>query len=121
MIGGHESYPSLLAHEYDVRRSCLLIDLSSAIVSEKSLMSIGREAFGVGHINNYIYAVAGVNEDYKSETSMERYDLSTDKWCFMPNAEFDKFTEHISLIVSAKRYLLAFGGNWVGGGMFYPT
>ena len=86
VIGGHESYPSLLAHEYDVRRSCLLIDLSSAIVSEKSPMSIGRCAFGVGHINNFIYAVAGVNSDYEAVTSMERYNLSTEKWCFMPNA-----------------------------------
>ena len=47
-------------------------------------MITGRIDFGVGHINNFIYAVAGINVRGVEITSCERYDIIRDKWEEMP-------------------------------------
>ena len=110
IIGGYPTLPSLLTHDYDVGRSCLLLDLSTGIITEKSQMNIGRCGFGVGHINNCIYAIAGCHSDNAPERSCERYDVSANKWSLLP-CQFDEFAVDVSLVVSSKRYLSVFGGT----------
>ena len=78
-----EHYRSLLTHDYDVSRSCLIIDLSYGVVTEKSEMITGRAGFGVGHINNFIYVISGTNSYGRS---IERYDIFTDKWLQIPKS-----------------------------------
>ena len=91
LVGGSQSRPSLLTYEYDVARSCLLIDLSSGIVSEMSQMTHGRYYHGVANIGKYVYAVAGKN-DWSAVRTCERYDISADKWTQLPeNSAFDEF------------------------------
>ena len=62
VIGGPEYSPTLLTHFYDVPCSCLHIDISTGIVSEKAPMNSERTyGFGVSLLNNFIYVVAGIN------------------------------------------------------------
>jgi hypothetical protein len=42
VIGGFNAYPTLVAHDYEVARSCISIDLESAILTPKSPMLHGR-------------------------------------------------------------------------------
>ena len=41
-IGGVGHCPALIAHEFDVARSCLIVDLEAGIVAEKAMMITGR-------------------------------------------------------------------------------
>ena len=87
LIGGNNISPSLLTNEYDYPRSCLHLDLSLGILTQKSPMISARGGHAVAQVNNFIYAVAG-----QWMTSSERYDIFADKWCELPaNVEFDEF------------------------------
>jgi hypothetical protein len=44
-----------------------------------------------------------------AERSCERYDMGGDKWGRLP--DFDNFMKGISIIVTEKRYVHAFGGK----------
>ena len=90
VIGGYKFSPSLLTHTYNVPRSCLFIDLSTGIISEKSQLISGRSHFGVSHITNYIYVVGGWGSNGEGDMTCERYSIPNDKWEKMPeNSVFD--------------------------------
>ena len=96
IIGGHNVYPSLLKQVYDYKRSCLLIDLSSGIITKKAPMITGRYFHGVSCISNKIYAVAGIDRSV-AVRSTELYDMFTDKWCKI--AQFDEYVYGVSTVV----------------------
>ena len=96
LVGGHNNFPSLLTYSYEVVYSCLIIDLSSGIVTEKSEMLFGRWDHGVAHLNNFVYAVGG--ENISIVNSCERYDVLTDTWTQLP--DIDDFAIAVSLVVS---------------------
>ena len=76
LVGGWKDSGNLLTREYNVERSCLLVDLSSGIVAEKSQMTHGRYDHAVATIGKYVYAVAGQNQkDGGAERTCERYDI----------------------------------------------
>ena len=100
LIGGNKYSPSLLTHDYDVERSCLLINLTFGVVTEKSQMITGRLWHGIACINNYIYAIAGCNSDWKAVNSCERHDIAANEWCEMPESTFGQFTGGVSTVVS---------------------
>ena len=92
LVGG--LWESLLAHSYDVGRSCLKVDLSCATVAEKSPMATGRSSHGAALICNFVYAIAGW-----FNRSCERYNVGADAWSPLP--EFpDKWTAGVSLVVT---------------------
>ena len=107
LVGGNDYMPSLLAYEYDVSYTCLMIDLSSGIITVKAEMRKGRYHHGVAHIGNFVYAVAGCNR-FGDVRTCERFDISINTWTNI--SEFDEFPVGVSVLVSAKRYIMAFGG-----------
>jgi hypothetical protein len=102
LVGGHDTWPTLIAHPYDVMRSCHMIDLSHATVAEKACMVTGRLKHGIALICNYVYAIAGWNSAAAGSDnaikSCERYDVNTDKWSPLP--EFDQWGFSVALVVT---------------------
>ena len=85
LIGGKNYAPTLLTREYDVGRSCLLVDCCCGVVTEKAQMNMSRDRHGAARINSIIYVVAGRQSDAGLvEKSCERYDLLTDRWTILP-------------------------------------
>ena len=101
----------MLTYKYNVPRSCILIDLKTEIVKEKNQMITGRWYHSVCHINNFIYAIGGVDTKDYAVSSCERYSILDNKWRKLrKSADFDDFTRNISVIVTQKRYMHTFGG-----------
>jgi len=59
IIGDNPSFSRSPLVRYDAKRCCLLINLKSATITEKTPMLIACSNHGIAHINNYIYAIAG--------------------------------------------------------------
>ena len=72
-------------------------------------MITARFDFGVATIENYIYVVGGKRLIKGVEKSCERYEVGRDEWSKI--ADFDEFSIGIAVVVTQKRYLMAFGGT----------
>ena len=62
-------------------------------------MITGRFAFGLGHINQFIYVVGGVGDFCAPERGCERFDVLKNKWILLgESAYFDEFVYRVSLV-----------------------
>ena len=70
----------------------------------KSPMETARRGHGVACIAKFLFVVGGYGLQ-----SCEQFDQQADEWSPLPEID-DEFTWGISLVVTRKRYLHAFGG-----------
>jgi hypothetical protein len=93
-----------------VGRSALLVNLASNSVEEKPQMTQGRCYHSVAVVGNMTYVIAGKDPStYRSVTSVERYDVISERWSTLI-AKFDQFTRCTSSLTCNSRYIMTFGG-----------
>ena len=90
-------------------RSALLVNLATNSVEEKPQMTQGRSWHSVAVVGNMTYVIGGTYH-VRSVTSVERYDVISERWSTL-NAKFDQFAWNTSSITCNSRYILTFGGE----------
>lgn len=69
-------------------------------------MMLGRQAFGICHIGNFIYvAGGGSSEGYLK--SCEQYNILENKWITIPDLPYTSFA--MNLITVLNRWIFGFG------------
>jgi hypothetical protein len=109
ILGGRQENPSLLARDYEVSRSCLIVDIYTGEICQKASMEEGRDGFGQCLLGHLIYVVGG-DSDEKEVDSVERYDLLRDRWSQLPCSLPDTYTFGITVVAIKLRFVFGFGG-----------
>jgi hypothetical protein len=80
IIGGNNLFKSLLKHDYDAPKSCLLLNNTTGLLTQKSPMHTGRSAHSLCHIGQKIYVIGGADMFVEGYRGWEIYDTLRDKW-----------------------------------------
>ena len=59
IIGGNQDYPSLVAREYEVNRSCIRVNIQSGVLALMASMGHGRWLHDTCAVGHYIFVVGG--------------------------------------------------------------
>ena len=96
-----------MGREYSVRKSCLRIDLETAVLEQLQNMSHPRIGHSAAMVGNSIYVAGGFGDNRRCE----RFSLQKQQWTDLSNAsDFDQWGEGVTLVAVKSAYLLAIGG-----------
>jgi hypothetical protein len=108
LTGGEKDYIESLSSTYMFRfRKFSQDDGFSAKVFSRSDMLYKRRAHSLAYINDYIYAISGVDK-LEMIKKCEKYDIFKDKWIEIPELNYPR--QNAALAVHNQRYLYAFCG-----------
>ena len=108
VIGG--CHPSLLARDYNILKSCLQIDISTGILTQKKDMLSGRTSFGICPIGKRIWLLGGLNSNWQVSTTYTSYDVLRDRWTEYTGKSVD-YPLKVTLVGVRKRFVYCFGGR----------
>ena len=91
-------------------KSTFKMDLKSGQVKRMANMGVARQAHGICHIGNFIYVVGGLSDDNVCLSSVERYDIRTNKWQLI-KADLSTPSYAMTLTAVKQRYIYSFGSH----------
>merc|ERR1740139_780757 len=111
LTGGEKDFIESLSSVYLFKFSVFNTDHSNngfqAQVSKKADMLFKRRAHSLIYVNDFIYAISGVDKK-EMITTCEKYDIFNNKWIEVPGLNYPR--QNSALAVHNQRYLYSFSG-----------